>query len=298
MKHAPGGWNETTRAPFFAALTTLAMVCASLGFSVFAAARPVSGNSQWAGCLLAPAATVARVANDVFRYCGPITNEGVAEVRRLLSPGATTLEILSPGGSLDAPLDLAEIVLDRKLRVVVVGQCFSGCASFVFVAGRTRTIQVGGIVGLHNTSSSAFALVKAAKMGALDERDGPLGRRAAREEAIYSRRGISARLLFEAQARIAPVCLQKRTAFAANGENNYDIVSEKTLWVPTKQQWRDFGVEVSGAFPRDAGAAQELLARTMPRALTGSVSIVVDPLPMRDHPSRLLEGIKFCAPRM
>jgi len=93
-----------------------------------------------------------------LRYCGRITQHGVALFNSMLRAGDERIVISSVGGELEHPLNLAFLVLEKNLDVEVVGPCFSGCAAFVFIAGNQRIISPTGVLGFHNTNSSVFEM--------------------------------------------------------------------------------------------------------------------------------------------
>jgi hypothetical protein len=163
-----------------------------------------------------------------------------------LRPTDRALVITSYGGDLDAPLRMAEIVAARKMNVEVEGPCFSGCAAFVFVAGERRVISPTGIIGFHNTASSAALLGLRA-----DGENSTLGlepvlRRAGREWELYVARGVSFDLLYEPQVRIETLCTAPRSQRATSGERVIDIVSVLDFWIPSPGALTEFGISYEG----------------------------------------------------
>jgi hypothetical protein len=203
------------------------------------------------------------------------------------------MQIMSLGGSLDAPIDLAEIVHDRALRVDVAGPCLSGCASFVFVAGLERRILPGGIVALHNTSTSALMLARA---GAADQnlRLGPLQRRAMRESSLYQRLRISNDLLIEPQVRLDTRCIESNGADPQTGEWRFKIYSQLGFWAPTRAQWRRFGVNMTGFMPASRRQAQRALYANLPANMRAGASLAFDNRPLSNAPAFYLSRIAMC----
>lgn len=79
----------------------------------------------------------------------------VEKIQRLLqsNPGITTLEIKSEWGVTDAALDLAAIIIDYSLNTNVVSKCEGAC-TLVFIAGQSRTLELGARLGFRGTSWS------------------------------------------------------------------------------------------------------------------------------------------------
>jgi hypothetical protein len=79
----------------------------------------------------------------------------VEKIQRLLksNPGIKTLEIKSEWGVTDAALDLAAIIIDYNLNTNVVSKCEGAC-TLVFIAGQSRTLELGARLGFRGTSWS------------------------------------------------------------------------------------------------------------------------------------------------
>lgn len=181
-----------------------------------------------------------------LRYCGRITASGVDAFEAELRPDDRTLVITSYGGDLDAPLRMAEIVAARRMTVEVAGPCFSGCASFVFVAGERRIISPTGIIGFHNTASSAALLGLRANGDDAPAGFDPVLRRAGREWELYVARGVNFDLLYEPQVRIETFCTAPRGTHPTSGERVIDIASALDFWLPSAGALREFGVSYDG----------------------------------------------------
>jgi hypothetical protein len=64
---------------------------------------------------------------------------------------ATKLKIFSLGGELHASIRLARWVKSKDMDVEASVVCYSGCANYVFPAGRNKTIGPGALVLWHGT---------------------------------------------------------------------------------------------------------------------------------------------------
>lgn len=70
------------------------------------------------------------------------------------TPGITTLQLNSTGGSVWSSYKLSDIILDFELDTHVHGDCDSSCVT-VFLAGQNRTMSRGSRIGFHQTYWSA-----------------------------------------------------------------------------------------------------------------------------------------------
>jgi hypothetical protein len=79
----------------------------------------------------------------------------VENIHRLLqsNPSIKTLEMNSEWGVTDAALDLAAIIIDYDLNTNVVSKCEGAC-TLVFIAGKSRTLELGARLGFRGASWS------------------------------------------------------------------------------------------------------------------------------------------------
>ena len=108
--------------------------------------------------LLQPAGAVQirRVVTDVgavLRLRGEVTAKDYGRLKDLLQNSAVIgLEIRSGGGSLEAGIDIARVVRERRLAVYVSRECDSVCA-FIFFAAKERFMERGSKIGVHSVSN-------------------------------------------------------------------------------------------------------------------------------------------------
>ncbi|MBB6251776.1 hypothetical protein [Nitrospirillum iridis] len=72
---------------------------------------------------------------------------------RHLTPETRTLVLDSGGGDVAVALEMARLIHDRRLDVVVRGRCASACALLPFLAGQRKTVAPGAVVEFHSTNS-------------------------------------------------------------------------------------------------------------------------------------------------
>ncbi|MEX2376207.1 MAG: hypothetical protein WD942_11605 [Dehalococcoidia bacterium] len=88
-------------------------------------------------------------------YTGPITSAANERVFDLYDESVEKPDVLfisSGGGSVEAALDLAEWVLLHEMQVEVGTVCFSSCANYVFLAGRTKRLARESMLGWHGSA--------------------------------------------------------------------------------------------------------------------------------------------------
>ena len=119
--------------------------------AILAAALAACGASDEAAD--ASGAATAEEGREVV-YSGPLDETSVPGILARLEPDTERLVITSPGGEIDASIDLGRAVRARNIEVVVRGYCFSGCAHFVFAPARRKRVEDNAIVGFHGTATA------------------------------------------------------------------------------------------------------------------------------------------------
>src|SRR3954447_12093490 len=104
----------------------------------------------------ADAVQIRRVVTDagaVLRLRGEVTAKDYGRLKDLLQDSAVVgFEIRSGGGSLEAGIDIARVVRERRLVVYVSRECDSVCA-FIFFAAKERFMGRGSKIGVHSVSN-------------------------------------------------------------------------------------------------------------------------------------------------
>lgn len=108
--------------------------------------------------LSVPAEAKVWLEADTLHYKGQITaqdNNHLMQLYQQAKSKPKRLVIQSGGGNIDLGMDLAEFVLQQQLDVEVPDFCFSSCANYVFVAGKTKWLGENAVLGWHGNAASA-----------------------------------------------------------------------------------------------------------------------------------------------
>lgn len=68
-------------------------------------------------------------------------------------PGIRTVMVDSYGGNIESAMDIAALIRQRKLRLVVDGRCLSACANYLFPAAVSKLVLPGSVVAIHGLST-------------------------------------------------------------------------------------------------------------------------------------------------
>ncbi len=107
--------------------------------------------AHWHAQAATPATSVTAHKNSIV-YSGDISdaaNEAVLELLNAHPKTFTTLAITSPGGEINAGMDLGDMVFSHQLRVNIDDYCLSSCANYVFTAAPHHHISNRAVIGFH-----------------------------------------------------------------------------------------------------------------------------------------------------
>ncbi|NIA00765.1 ATP-dependent Clp protease proteolytic subunit [Massilia sp. CCM 8734] len=95
-------------------------------------------------------------SNATITVIGEITPTLLQSFRAQIvqHPDVTQLYIDSGGGTITSAIDMARILYERDISLVVDGRCLSACANFLFAAARRKSVLPGSIIGIHETTVS------------------------------------------------------------------------------------------------------------------------------------------------
>jgi hypothetical protein len=181
-----------------------------------------------------PKFSIVRIDSKTIKISGPILEPMFRHINDVLTPETSIIQ-LAPEG-VDTPeaskvADIAELMMARKMGLVVDGVCLSSCANYLFVAAETRKVLSGSVVGWHGGYSNAKTVLKEDLVDVM--------RRHAllkREQLIYLKKGVSLDLIIY-------------SAYLTNANFSVDSVGqtirqrEFDLWVPTKNTLESLGVK-------------------------------------------------------
>ena len=87
---------------------------------------------------------------------GSITLEVAEQFKDLIGkhPEVNQVSLISPGGSIDAAVEISSVIKERNLSTVAAGECSSAC-TMIFLSSKVRAFDVDASLGFHSPSSGA-----------------------------------------------------------------------------------------------------------------------------------------------
>ncbi len=178
-----------------------------------------------------PELLVRKIDEKTLRLEGAIFEPMVEQIKALFSSSITTFEVDSEGGDTAAALEIAELMMSRKIDLVVDGLCVSSCANYLFVAAERKLVKPGSVVGWHGGYSNARSVLKEDLADVL-RRHSLLKR----EQSLYLNKGVSIELI---------VYSAYLTNYKMINDSSGKKIrqSEFDLWVPDKKTLESLGVK-------------------------------------------------------
>ena len=93
---------------------------------------------------------IVGVTGGILCFFGEINVSSAATASRYIDDGVVRLfAVDSGGGDAEAAIDLANVVYRMKLSIVIMGECLSSCANYLFVVADKKYFTNDAIVGWH-----------------------------------------------------------------------------------------------------------------------------------------------------
>lgn len=96
-----------------------------------------------------PAQHTVTVVGTIDSNMGGMFSQALANY-----PQIDTVQIDSYGGNIEVAMNMAGLIRQRKMRMVVDGRCLSACANYLFPAAAKKTVLPGSVVAIHGLSWS------------------------------------------------------------------------------------------------------------------------------------------------
>lgn len=171
-RHARAGRGRLAGVAALAA--TFVVVTASASVFIRAGLPQIVEASQFALGKDPIGEVQVRVTDDgaVLEIEGPIVFGVTARVRELLQahPTVATVRLASPGGRVVEARDLRDLLRERGVTTIAVGNCASACA-VAFMAGHDRLLGSRGSLGFHRYRSPGHDNSEAEVSMAIDRRE-------------------------------------------------------------------------------------------------------------------------------
>lgn len=118
--------------------------------------------------------TIVRIERGCLTFDGLITEQAVSHVEALKTHLPTCLLIRSAGGGAAQGMKLGRIVHTRGMNVTILDYCMSGCANYVFPAGKRKEIPPNSILTVHTSATTAAEFLSLLKGAGRWPKDAPL----------------------------------------------------------------------------------------------------------------------------
>lgn len=88
---------------------------------------------------------------------GSITVEVAEQFKELIGkhPEVNQVSLISPGGSIDAAVEISSVIKERNLSTLASGECSSAC-TMIFLSSKVRAFDAGASLGFHSPSGGGY----------------------------------------------------------------------------------------------------------------------------------------------
>lgn len=103
----------------------------------------------------ASAGVWTKTGPGTMSFKGPIVEGEYDRFAAVFAGSIKEIVVDSGGGHTDEGIRIGHAIAAQNVKIVVVGECLSSCANYLFVAGHSREIR-GGVVGYHGNVQACF----------------------------------------------------------------------------------------------------------------------------------------------
>lgn len=100
-----------------------------------------------------------RINSETIGFTGEIKrgalNQSTQKLDSLITSKTKLIVLNSQGGDVESAIKLAEAIIKHNLDTEVNGICLSGCANYLFPAGKNK--KINGVLGFHGGMASILA---------------------------------------------------------------------------------------------------------------------------------------------
>jgi hypothetical protein len=117
---------------------------------------PSTESAASANAVLMESAKISITAPETLKLVGLIDDKTPTQLKNQVSAKTKKLIVTSPGGLHAAALEMAKIISQYQLEIVVDGICGSACALLLVPAGKSVTVNPRSFIALHWQANEDF----------------------------------------------------------------------------------------------------------------------------------------------
>jgi len=196
-----------------------------------------------------------------IHWDGPIAQGDAARFAKLLGPDTRRLVIRSGGGEANEAFQIAKLIQDHHLSVLVHGHCASACASILFVAAQERELEDDAYLAFHASQQELIirmASVEIAKRAKAPEQDllDSLDKIDGQFKALFQHMGVTEELnekLSAMEALVPGTVTITDITDEENGNSTLNMHAKRCgflVWVPDEQGLSRIGVKLIRPYTR------------------------------------------------
>lgn len=236
----------------------------------------------------------------VLHLEGEIDQDFVEQIEKFPKSRLKTIIINSPGGRYRDAIDVANLVLENDIKLIVDGRCYSACASILLPSGSDIEVRPGSIIAFHNMVGFWHYFEQyLEKNEDFTISNFQIYRDAEDVISIYRRSGINPDF-FLALATLHRIrCIGVEREGSDGSVSHLQMLTEEEFYVPNEALFRQFGWKFKKAYFPDR---TELLRFLEEMNKERGVGVFNAEDPAHKFPQRLvdaglyLESVEICDP--
>lgn len=192
-----------------------------------------------------------RVDSETIRLNGSVTEGSFGNYQAIAKAGFSVVRLRSGGGNPRLALLIASDIAQRQAVVIIEDYCFSACANYLALAGKSLVLPCGALLGWHGSPT----LVTDEEWEQQSESEGHpqkltemygnwLKELRQFEKLFFKAIGVKYELLTDSVEIPKFEGLKPEVSFEFDKDTgNYSITRSSVMWIPTARTLKNYGVE-------------------------------------------------------
>lgn len=202
---------------------------------------------------------------DTLHYRGKVDYELLKQIQEFPSSKLKRIVIDSVGGEYPPALEIAEIIQNQQIQIVVDGYCLSACASIILPAGQDNIVTENSLIGFHNLPGVWVYLEEYLERKYKKSiRKMPIYGDSIKTIQVYERSGINPELFIALTLGKEPICLDISGIVPRfNLKKNISIEFLQDIYIPNRSFFEQFDWKFKKLYLPESQEVAEKLAEPL-----------------------------------
>ena len=207
-------------------------------------------GSLGATCLADVPQGWSRVSQKEIRLDGSIGSDSLAKFQLVAEGGFARVVLNSNGGMEYAAMRIAQDPRYKEADIVVAEKCFSACANYLAVLGRSLLVDCNSVIGFHGTTLPRYRILPSSAISVLQRIVSKYNSQNVRDwyknseheaRELFNSRGVDINLLFYRNHKFLKLFFD--IEFDVDTGEYTERLIQYGLWMPSEAQLRAYGLK-------------------------------------------------------